>query len=202
MSTAPNRISVPQWARQQGISKVAAYKRIKRLGITPENGTVDVEQLNAHWEAGRNEDQQRRATTHKEPDAAPPNVEQQEAEQPPAMEPPRRTSGRPPAATHAAPNSLSEAQRAREWLRVKREQMEIQRMERQTVQRSDVRAAFAAIGRMFGHALEAWPVQVAPRLVGKTDIGEIERMLKTEINAMRERVAGEIESRYQEIVAA
>ena len=65
---------------------------------------------------------------------------------------------------------------------------------------SEARLAWTSIGKMFGNALAEIPTQLAPRLTGKVDISEIEAVLKEAINGMRSRVAGEIESRYAELV--
>lgn len=67
------------------------------------------------------------------------------------------------------------------------------------VERTEVSRTFHAIGRMFSAAREAIPAQIAPRLVGKTDLLEIEMVLKAALRDADTRIADEIESRFAEI---
>jgi hypothetical protein len=70
------------------------------------------------------------------------------------------------------------------------------------IERAEAQRAWTAIGRMHGQALQGIPVSLAPRLTGKTDIAEIEVILKAEINGLRTRVADEISARYGKMVGA
>lgn len=54
------------------------------------------------------------------------------------------------------------------------------------------RKTFRAAGRMHAQARESVPTQIAPLLVGKTDLREIERIIRTALREADERVAHEI----------
>lgn len=60
----------------------------------------------------------------------------------------------------------------------------------------EVKAAFRAIGEMRASNREGMPRQLAPLLVGKTDLSEIETILRRELRSVDERETKEITSRY------
>ena len=66
----------------------------------------------------------------------------------------------------------------------------------------DVRKAFTAIGRMFAAARENVPLQLAPKLVGLTDMAAIEALIRQHYREADSRVADEIQSRYSEITGS
>lgn len=70
----------------------------------------------------------------------------------------------------------------------------------QVVDAAEVRSAMAQIGRMYASSRENLPVQLATLLVGKSDLNEIEMILRRELRAADERVAAEIESRHGTLV--
>ncbi len=57
-----------------------------------------------------------------------------------------------------------------------------------------------SIGRMFGAARERIPASIAPNLIGKTDLAEIEQIIKSALRDADARVAEEIKSRFEETV--
>ncbi len=66
--------------------------------------------------------------------------------------------------------------------------------------RAEVRSAFQAIGHIFSSAREALPSQWAVLLVGKSDLTEIEQILRRELRASDSRVADEIQTRFGNMV--
>lgn len=64
----------------------------------------------------------------------------------------------------------------------------------------EARKVYHAIGRMFSQARENVPLQLAPKLVGKTDLAEIESTIRIFYREADARVAGEIQSRFAGIV--
>lgn len=66
----------------------------------------------------------------------------------------------------------------------------------------DVTAQFRALGAMHSAAREALPTQLAPQLVGKTDLGDIEKILREALRKCDERVADEIRSRFGDLAGS
>lgn len=66
--------------------------------------------------------------------------------------------------------------------------------------RAEVRSAFQAIGHIFSSARESLPSQWAVLLVGKSDLTEIEQILRRELRANDSRVADEIQTRFGNMV--
>lgn len=66
----------------------------------------------------------------------------------------------------------------------------------------DARKTWHAIGRMYAAARENVPMQLAPKLVGKTDLAEIECLIRTFYREADTRVANEIQSRFAEITGS
>lgn len=58
------------------------------------------------------------------------------------------------------------------------------------------RQTFRSIGRMVATAREQLPTQLSAQLVGKTDLTEIESIVRAALRDADERVANEIQSRY------
>ena len=119
------KMTVPQWAKLIGISKPAAYKRIKsgKVSVDPD-GMIDPEIAAAEWE--RNRDSVAQA---------------------------KNPSGVAPVAEPVAPvpgavsmdGSRADAQREREWIRVQNEKLELETRLKAVVRRDEVRTAVAAM---------------------------------------------------------
>src|SRR5260370_7517978 len=124
-------VTVPQWAAQIGISKQAAYKRLKSGKVKLNSrGLIDSESAAAQWEANKDVRQWQRGAPKQSARAS---HELRSVE-----------SGR----TYAPPEdraSFSEAQRAREWLRVKREKLAVELIEGKLVAVAEVGSPSSAI---------------------------------------------------------
>jgi hypothetical protein len=64
----------------------------------------------------------------------------------------------------------------------------------------EARRVWTAIGRMFSQARENLPTQLAPKLVGKTDLTEIEIVIRREFREADQQVADEIQARFGGVV--
>jgi hypothetical protein len=64
----------------------------------------------------------------------------------------------------------------------------------------DVQKAFAQMGKMYAQGRESVPTQLAPQLVGLTDLAEIERRVRKAFREADQRIANEIRSQYAEVV--
>jgi hypothetical protein len=71
---------------------------------------------------------------------------------------------------------------------------------KQLVSADQTRQTFRAIGRMFAAAREQVPAQLAAQLVGKTDLNEIEAVVRTALRETDTRIANEIASRFGDAV--
>jgi len=160
-------VTVPQWAAQIGISKQAAYKRLKSGKVKLNSrGLIDIESAAAQWEANKDVRQWQRGAPKRSARAS---HELRSGE-----------SGR----TYAPPEdraSFSEAQRAREWLRVKREKLAVEVIEGKLVNVADVEAAWSAMILTARNRLLLLPDKVAPRIAAVSDVQECRAVVDYEI---------------------
>jgi hypothetical protein len=157
-------VTVPQWAAQIGISKQAAYKRLKSGKVKLNSrGLIDTESAAAQWEANKDARQWQRGASARA------SHELRSGE-----------SGR----TYAPPEdraSFSEAQRAREWLRVKREKLAVELIEGKLVAVVEVEAAWSAMILTARNRLLLLPDKVAPRIAAVSDVQECRAIVDREI---------------------
>lgn len=90
-----------------------------------------------------------------------------------------------------AEREFAEAEMAKDRLAESRKQL---------INSSDAIKAFHAMGKMYSQGREAVPDQLAPRLVGLTDTGEIARIVREVLRSADVRIADEIKSQFAEIV--
>lgn len=90
------------------------------------------------------------------------------------------------------------AKARREEAEARLAEIKVAKEERSVLPADEVRKTITAIGRVHAAAREAIPAQLAPKLVGKTDLTEIERIIREELRSTDERVANEVESRFAE----
>jgi phage terminase Nu1 subunit (DNA packaging protein) len=86
--------------------------------------------------------------------------------------------------------------------RAKLAELKVEREERSVVDRAEVQAALARIGRLHAQGRMSAPAQWAPLLLGKVDLAEIETILRREMRETDERIAREIVAQYEGMVAA
>ena len=79
-------------------------------------------------------------------------------------------------------------------------ELKIKRELGHSLDRAEVQAAFQKIGHIFSSSRESLPSQWAVLLVGKSDLTEIEQILRRELRASDARVADEIERRFSNMV--
>lgn len=68
--------------------------------------------------------------------------------------------------------------------------------------RDEAQKTWHAIGRMYAAARENVPMQLAPKLVGKTDLAEIESLIRTFYREADTHVADEIQARFSQITGS
>ena len=68
-----------------------------------------------------------------------------------------------------------------------------------SIDMDEARKTFTAIGRIYATARENMPTQLAPLLIGKNDLTEIEIILRKEFRGVDDRVATEIEQRFAQV---
>lgn len=151
------KVSVPQYARAVGISKVAAYKRVKAGKVkVDENGMVDLEEAAAQWENTRDA-----VSGAKNPSGvAKTKVVSQGDEK----------------------SSLAEAQRARAWIRVKREKLAIEKEERQLVRKDEVRSAVSGMIVAARSRLSTIADELCDRLAAESDPVRIAGLINSKVN--------------------
>ena len=160
-------VTVPQWATQIGISKQAAYKRLKSGKVTLNSrGLISTESAAAQWEANKDARQWQRGAPKQSAKAS---HELRSGE-----------SGRRYAPSEDRA-SLSEAQRAREWLRVKREKLAVELIEGKLVEIAEVEAAWSAMILTARNRLLLLPDKVAPRIAAVSDVLECRAIVEYEI---------------------
>lgn len=111
------KVSVPQWAKMVGISKPAAYKRIKSGKVTVDaDGMLDPVVAAQEWERNRDA-----VAQEKNPAGVAPAIVAAESVEP--------------------TGSRADAQREREWIRVQKEKLALEQELGAIVRRDEVRSA-------------------------------------------------------------
>lgn len=151
------KVSVPQYAKAVGISKVAAYKRVKAGKVkVDENGMVELDEAAAQWEKTRD-----------------------------AVSGAKNPSGLGKARTVSQPeekSSLAEAQRARAWIRVKREKLAIEKEERQLVRKDEVRTAVSTMIVAARNRLSTIADELCDRLAAESDPVRIHAIVTSKVD--------------------
>lgn len=171
------KLSIPQYAKTQGISKVAAYKRVKTGKVKADaNGLVDVEEAAVQWDQSKD-----RIQAAKNPGGV------------------TKRMDAPAAATHREPedkSSFSEAQRAREWLRVKKEKLAVEIAEGKLVSALDAEHAWADAGVKIRDSVMGLPARVCNRLPDEWR-REVANVLSDEARKILAALSDEIRSNPQ-----
>jgi len=170
-------VSIRQYARDKGVSHTAVQKRVKHGKIRLIDGKIDPAKADADWEQNRDElQQQRGARSTGKPKAQPPVASAER--KPPARE--SQQDGK----------SLPEAQRMREWLRVKREKLLLDKLDGTLVDADEVKAQTEARFRNDAEALLNWPARVVADIAAElgTDEHQTHAVLDRHVRQfMRER---------------
>jgi len=72
--------------------------------------------------------------------------------------------------------------------------------QKKSLDTDEVVKAFAGIGRMYANGRESLPSQLAPKLVGLTDLQEIARLIRQAMRESDQRIANQVKAQYSEIV--
>lgn len=112
----------------------------------------------------------------------------------------RRSEPKPKIDDAADENTFLAARTRRELAAARREERKDREEAGELVRIDDVRKVFAGIGRIYAAGRENLPVQLAPRLIGLTDIADPERVLIEALRETDQRIADEVESRYGKLL--
>jgi hypothetical protein len=175
--------SIRALASVLGISHTALNGHLKRGKFAGEpGGGFDTEKV--------------RASLKKNADLQQPS----QAKGPRPQKPPERQPEREPE-EESAHAEFNRFHAYREKLRAKRDEMDLKERMRDLISVDEARKTWHAIGKMYASSRENVPMQLAPRLVGKTDLIEIEGIIRSFYRESDTRVANEIESRYGETLS-
>lgn len=98
--------------------------------------------------------------------------------------------------------SFRENREEREKWLAKQAKLDYQRDAKELLPAGEVKQMFFSLGRIHASARESLPMDLAPRLVGLTDLNAIEKILRDELRACDSRVARECEVRFGETLSA
>jgi len=119
--------------------------------------------------------------------------------QPPADEPKKPDS--PPPDNVTGMDTFLAAKTERERAEAEMAKIALAEKQGKLIGAEAARRTWRQIGRTFAAAREQVPTQLAAQLVGKTDLNEIERIIRDALRDADTRVANEIQSRYGDLVA-
>jgi len=88
----------------------------------------------------------------------------------------------------------------RERAAAEREKLALAREVGKVIDAGEAVKAFTAAGRIHAKSRDSVPTQLAPKLVGLTDVREIEKLIRAEFREADRRAADEIERRFAEMV--
>jgi len=168
--------SIADWAKEQRISRVAAYKRIKNHGITVSRGRLDLDEANRIWQASLNPAKVRGGVaggSNNREDYNPPSPDDPADPPVPGM---RSTMGK--------------LQIQREALRIRRERLVIDALEGKSVSLADVRAWEAQVFTNVKSTLVVIGAELRDDLAVSTDPVECQAMIDRRINAALASLAG------------
>jgi len=148
-------VSIPAAARALGISPVALRKAIDHGRVVPElDGTLDIEKARAEW----------LANTH------------------PGQGAPKDAAAAN--GTSATNQGYRQARLAREFLDVKIKELEFKRLTGELVPRAEVDRVMFSKARAARDRLNLIEARLSPQVAGLTDISEIRRLIRAEIQAV------------------
>lgn len=154
-------LTVKQWAEQQGISRQAAHKRIKSGKVQLNaNGKIDVDQAAKQWESNKDSRQQQRGA---------PKIE---------VPPPRPAKKAP---DEEDPRSLAAAQKAREWIRVGKEDMLLRKMRGELLPKDEVEQSWSSMVSAARSRLLLVPDKIAAKVAAVSNVLEVRAIIDAEI---------------------
>ena len=161
------RVKVKDYAAAERISEVAAYKRLKRCGITPDGGWIDDQEVSRKWSAVKDEAQQRQRL--------PPGA-------------------RKPATAESIQtlSTFNDARAKREWVRLEREALDLAKIRNRLVPIDQVETAAFDRARAEREALQNWPARIAPLLAAELGVDDrkLFNLLEREVRAFLENRSG------------
>jgi hypothetical protein len=204
MSLSARAIGSALGVSHTAVNKAAASGRISR----ELDGGFDLERVRREWGENTSSTKQSNGTAAKRKQAPSPKpepaVRRPRTKVPahrPRVEPPDPPD--PPAAVAEtkSPDFLnkSEIERLQGLEVLEKQRRENARAARDLLPRDEVARTFGAIGKIYGAGRDTIPAQLATKLVGKTDLDEIERIIRTELVETDKRIINEIQSRFSDL---
>ena len=95
--------------------------------------------------------------------------------------------------------SRNDVEKRLSMARARKAEAELAEVEGRLLDADGARKLFSAVGRMYAQARENVPAQLAPKLVGRTDLNEIEAIVRATLREADTGVANEIHARYPEM---
>jgi hypothetical protein len=200
-----------EYARHRGCVLQAVQRAIKAGRILAIDKKIDSEDADRRWAATTDPAKQR-----KEPPAPPPVVlpllGDGPVQAPPMRRPvwpecpdwppplPKATDQQRPPGNVLPMDTFLAAKTDRERAEADMARLELAEKLRTLTSAEGVRQAFVGIGKMFAQARENVPFEVAPELIGKTDIDEIERIIRNAFRAADAKIANDIQTKFAEFV--
>lgn len=181
------RINQSELARNLDVSRQAVSKAVSEKRITRgEDGLFDLDEVTKEWN--------RKRQVHRPAKTVEPTAEQPSAERTLAEAEPSEIN------KDNALEIFNIAKAAREQANARTAQLDLKLRMRELIPADEARKTWHAIGRMYAQARENIPMQAVPMLAGKTDLNEMERILREHLREADARVANEIQSRFGDIV--
>lgn len=88
------------------------------------------------------------------------------------------------------------ARERHEWAKARAAELDLGRIKGQLLERPDITSAFRQIGKIYAAGRSNVPRQLATKLIGKTDLQEIELIIRTELTATDARIGDEVAKRF------
>ncbi len=183
---------IREYARYRGVSHTAVRKAIanQRISLGPD-GTIDFGAADAAWK--------RNTSVPWSPQPVVVAAKLSRPTKSAKSKPQSRQADSAPVDLDLG-ESLSEARTRRERAEADMAELKARKAAGEVIEAVLARKSFVAMGRIYSAARESLPRQLAPKLIGLTDLAEIEKILRAELRSADSRIADEIESRHGDVL--
>lgn len=186
-------LSARALGEQLGVSHTAVNKAAAAGRITREpDGGFDLDRVKGEWDANAHPQLRANGTAAKRR-----NVEsggEGPKDGPAKSDPKHRPRSKSPGDL-----TLSEIEKLKSLEDLEKKRRENARSSRDLLPRDEVTQTFGLIGKIYGAGREGIPSRLATKLVGKTDLQEIEMIVRAELASTDKRISDEIESRFKDL---
>jgi hypothetical protein len=168
-------------ATHSAVRKAIATKRIE----ADPDGSIDFEKADAAWRDNSEPSLQlvgRKNSSHSAPPA------------------PHKPASEKPAGSETDGEAFLSARARRELAEARRAELKYGQECKELLPKVEVTKVLGQIGKIYSAGRESIPANIAPKLVGKTDLGEIETVLREALEAVDNRICNEIASRFSDVL--